>query len=91
MQAAMNNRRGVQRTRVLRNAKILVPALSPVIHCTVQNITHGGACLTLGNTFGLPETFDLTFEHGRTRRSCRVVWRTNDRLGVTFEDGSPEG
>jgi hypothetical protein len=32
----------------------------------------------------VPETFDLTFEHGRTRRWCRVVWRTNNKLGVAF-------
>ncbi len=86
----MSNRRAIQRTRVLRNAKILVPFLSPVVHCTVQNITGGGACLTVANTYGLPDTFDLTFEHGRTRRLCRVVWRTADRLGVTFEDGGAE-
>ena len=78
-------RRGVQRTKVLRNAKIIVPRRSPVIHCTVQNITSGGACLTLANTHGVPATFELTFEHGRTRRACRVVWRTNDTLGVAFE------
>jgi PilZ domain len=78
------DRRGVQRTKVLRNAKIIVPQRSPVIHCTVQNITDGGACLTVANTFGVPQTFDLTFEHGRTRRACRVIWRTHDKLGVTF-------
>lgn len=82
----MDNRRTVQRTRVLRNAKILVPRQSPVIHCTVQDITSSGACLTVANTYGLPATFDLTFEHGRTRRSCRVIWRSSDRLGVAFED-----
>lgn len=81
----MQNRRTVQRTRVLRNAKILPPSDSQVIHCTVQNITSGGACLTLANTYGLPYNFELTFEHGRTGRACRVVWHTEDRLGVTFE------
>ncbi len=79
-----DDRRAVQRTRVLRCAKIIVLRRSSVIHCTVQNITGGGACLKFANTFGLPETFDLTFEHGRTRRSCRVVWRTEDKLGVMF-------
>jgi len=79
------DRRALQRTRVLRNAKIFVPRRSPVICCTVQNITSDGACLKLANTSGVPETFDLTFEHGRTRRSCRVIWRTNDKLGVKFE------
>jgi hypothetical protein len=79
------DRRAIKRTRVLRCAKIIVPRRSPVIHCTVQNITGAGACLKLAHTFGLPETFDLTFEHGRTRRSCRVVWRTADKLGVMFQ------
>jgi len=32
----------------------------------------------------VPDTFDLTFEHGRTRRACRVAWRTADMLGVAF-------
>ena len=78
------DRRRVQRTRVKRSAKIIVPRRSPVIHCTVQNITSGGACLKLANSYGVPDTFDLTFECGRTRRACRVVWRTADKLGVAF-------
>jgi hypothetical protein len=80
------DRRTIGRTRVLRNAKIIVPRRTSMIHCTVQNLTGGGACLKLANTYGLPESFDLTFEHGRTRRACRVVWRTGDLLGVTFVD-----
>jgi hypothetical protein len=79
------NRRAVQRTSVKRSAKIIVPRRSPVIHCTVQNITSGGACLKLANTYGIPENFDLTFECGRTRRACRVAWRTTDKLGVAFQ------
>ena len=58
------DRRVRKRTRVLRNAKIIVPRRSPVIYCTVENITGGGACLKLAS---------------------RVVWRTNDKLGVAFE------
>lgn len=78
-------RRAVGRTKVLRGAKIIAPTRSSVIHCTVQNITSGGACLKLANTYGMPERFELTFEHGRTRRACRVIWRTADTLGVAFE------
>jgi hypothetical protein len=81
-----NERRDVTRTRVARNAKIIPPRHGSMIHCTVQNITSTGACLKLANTYGMPETFELTFEQGRTRRACRVVWRTNDELGVAFED-----
>jgi PilZ domain len=85
----VENRRAVKRTRILRSAKIIVPRRSPVIHCTVQNVTNTGACLQLANTHGLPATFDLTFEHGRTRRFCRVIWRTDDQLGVRFEKQEP--
>jgi hypothetical protein len=80
-----DDRRTVTRTRIVRSAKIIVPRRSSVIHCTVQNITSSGACLKVANTYGMPETFELTFEHGRTRRACRVVWRTSDELGVAFE------
>jgi ribosomal protein S1 len=79
-------RRDVTRTRVSRSAKIIPPRRGSMIHCTVQNITSSGACLKLANTYGLPETFELTFEQGRTRRACRVVWRTDDELGVAFEE-----
>jgi hypothetical protein len=75
--------------RALDQGAIIVPRRSPVIHCTVQNITGGGACLKLANTYGVPQTFELTFEHGRTRRTCRVVWRTDTKLGVTFERQEP--
>lgn len=78
-------RRLVRRTRVLRGAKIIAPRHSSMIHCTVQNVTSGGACLKVANTYGIPQTFDLTFEHGRTRRACRVVWRTHDEVGVAFQ------
>lgn len=82
------DRREVQRTKVLRNAKIIAPRRTSVIHCTVQNLTSGGACLKLANTYGVPEYFELTFEHGRTRRPCHVIWRTADLLGVAFEEAA---
>ena len=83
-------RRDVTRTRIARSAKIIPPRRGSMIHCTVQNITSSGACLKLANTYGLPETFELTFEQGRTRRACRVVWRTADQIGVAFEDASEQ-
>ena len=75
----------MKRTRVLRAAKIIVSCQSSLVHCTVRDITSGGACLQVADTFAVPQTFELTFELGRTRRVCRVVWRSRDRLGVAFE------
>jgi hypothetical protein len=33
----------------------------------------------------VPDTFDLTFDQGRSCRPCRVKWRSGDQLGVSFE------
>jgi PilZ domain len=79
------DRRTIARTRISRSARIIAPHGAEFIDCTVQNITNGGACLKVANTDDMPETFELTFEQGHTRRACRVVWRTDDELGVAFE------
>ena len=79
-------RRHVTRTHVSRGAKIIPPLRGSMIPCMVQNITSRGACLKLADAYGLPETFELTFEQGRTRRACRVIWRTAEQIGVAFED-----
>jgi len=81
----MEERRAVQRTKVLRNAKIILDHRASVISCTVKNLNSQGACLSVASTYLLPETFELTFEHGRSRRQCRVIWRTSDKMGVAFE------
>jgi hypothetical protein len=86
----MEDRRSVQRTRVQRNAKIIVSrrpfnGASSAIHCTLQDLTSHGAQIALASTFRLPDTFELTFD-GRSRRTCRVVWRTATRFGVAFEE-----
>jgi hypothetical protein len=80
----MNERRAFQRTCTPCNAKIQAPRVLPAIHCTVNNMTNAGACLTLASTYGLPTTFDLSFEHGFSRRVDRVIWRTANKLGVAF-------
>jgi hypothetical protein len=33
----------------------------------------------------VPDTIELTFDHGRSCRPCRVKWRSGDELGVSFE------
>ncbi len=44
-------RRVVTRTRISRNAKIIVAHRNQVVFCTVENITNGGACLKLATLF----------------------------------------
>jgi hypothetical protein len=82
----MSERRDVTRTRIRRNAAIVV-ARGDVekLQVTLQDLTSTGACLTLSTTSIVPDTFDLTFDHGRSCRPCRVKWRRGDQLGVSFE------
>ena len=75
----MVNRRTVQRTRILRNAKILVPQNSPVIHCTVQDVTSlGDATLDIWPYVAEArrdlELSDYVFEH----RLVEFVYRSED-------------
>ena len=82
---SMEERRVFQRTAVLRNAKIILGHRMPMVSCTLKDLTSHGACLSVASSYGLPETFELTFEHGRSRRVCRVIWRTHTKLGVSFD------
>jgi hypothetical protein len=40
--------------------------------------------LEVDSQVGIPEEFVLVIESDRLRQSCRVIWRTATRLGVTF-------
>jgi hypothetical protein len=87
----MFERRSVARTRVRRNAEIVLgrraPAAATTVPCTLRDLTSLGACLTLASSDRVPDTFELTLDRGRSLRPCRVRWRSADRLGVSFELG----
>jgi hypothetical protein len=80
----MQERRKLTRTRVLKGAKILL-AKSSVIDCVVWDLTIRGAVLQVPNTYGLPETFDLTLDAGHSIRPSRLVWRKLNKAGVEFK------
>jgi PilZ domain len=67
---------------VPKNATIIIGANCPTIRCTVIDISAGGACLEVMNAERLPQRFGLL--HGRVRKRCVVVWRTQNRVGVQF-------
>jgi hypothetical protein len=53
--------------------------------CILVNFSNGGARITglRGNT--VPDEFTLRITRGQGRtRKCRVLWRTDDTLGVEF-------
>jgi len=67
---------------VPRNAKIIIDSKSPAIDCSVIDLSVGGACLDVAPQVAVPKRFVLL--HGKTKKSCLVVWKSGRRLGVSF-------
>jgi len=80
---AMQERRKLARSRVIKSAKLVV-GTSSVVDCVVRNLTNTGARLEVPNSAVLSENLVLTFDGGRSMRSCRLVWRTVNETGVEF-------
>ncbi len=85
MGAIMIERRSTSRTNALRSVAIIQDGSGGMLHCTLLDLTRLGVRLSLGSTYRVADRFELTFDNGRTRRRCRVVWRTDTKLGVCFE------
>ncbi len=70
-----------------RKAAIVIAPESPVINCTVIDISESGAGLSIpmGTTIGIPDTFDLVIEGDPKEYVCRVVWKQAFKLGVQFK------
>jgi methyl-accepting chemotaxis protein len=79
----MQERRRLARSRVIKSAKLVV-GTSSVVNCVVRNLTNTGARIEVPDTTVLPETLVLTFDGGRSMRSCRLVWRTINETGLEF-------
>ena len=55
--------------------------------CILSDFSNGGAKITGVRVSTIPDEFLLRFSHGHVRtRKCRVIWRTDDTLGIEFTD-----
>jgi hypothetical protein len=82
----MQNKRRIQRTNVLKNAKIILRGGVSPFDCTLLNLTNLGSCIALPSSGAVPDAFELSFDHAVSGRKCHVVWRSEDKLGVSFGD-----
>jgi PilZ domain len=53
--------------------------------CILVDVSNGGAKIAGVRAHTIPDEFRLRTPLG-DRRSCRVIWRTEDTLGVKFTD-----
>jgi PilZ domain-containing protein len=76
------DRRMASRRRVLIGGVIVFSEMEPRIQCKVRDISEMGAGIEISADVNLPEEFDLVAEG--IRRRCRMVWRSDTRVGVAF-------
>jgi hypothetical protein len=57
---------------------------SSIIACVVRDLTKVGARIEVPSTCDVPETFNMTFDGGRSIRPCRLVWRSFNEMTVEF-------
>ena len=77
----MDEHRIATRHRVLRAGTIQFGG--GAIDCTIRNISETGAALDVASQLGIPTEFMLAIDG--EQRPCRVVWRKEKRIGVTFD------
>jgi hypothetical protein len=79
----MLERRKTSRHRILKPGPIAVKR-GGGISCMVRNISEAGACLEVASPLGIPDDFTLVIESDHVQRPCRVAWRQQKRIGITF-------
>ena len=58
---------------------------SRLLRCEVLDVSEGGAQIMVSSQDELPKEFWLVLTNDRTRRrDCRMVWRSDTRVGVAY-------
>lgn len=53
--------------------------------CTVLDVSEDGARIALAAPRELPAEFHLVLSRNGTRRRCRLVWRSHDEAGLSYQ------
>lgn len=76
-------------TRVAPRYRVAKPAEieygGDKIACTVRDLSITGAALEVSDPTGIPSKFTLVVPEDGLRLPCRVVRRTDFRIGVAFD------
>ena len=68
--------------RTLLSGKIVWNFGQSSIDCVVRSLAETGACVQVQSTHEVPNEFQLVM--GRERKPCRVLWQSDNRIGVAF-------
>jgi PilZ domain len=76
--------RRAPRRRVLKAGVIAYNNRHSTLHCTVRDMSEGGARLLLSGSINAPDTFELLIELDGLEASCAVVARAANEVRVKF-------
>ncbi|MCX7296623.1 MAG: PilZ domain-containing protein [Hyphomicrobiales bacterium] len=78
------------RRRTMRYHAILVLGPDALRDCSLSDISDTGARISVEAAEELPDRFTLLLSgNGAPQRTCRVVWRQPNQIGVDFEKRLP--
>jgi hypothetical protein len=83
------DRRSSPRHALNRDALVCSREGKPIAPCHLCDVSAEGARLTMATPelARLPDEFILVLaKRGKVHRRCRVVWRTDDEVGVQFNN-----
>jgi PilZ domain len=81
----MADRRQAQRELTLKTGTIKSIDIGSHIECAILDISTAGARILLPAGVEAPETFDLAMDPDGRSNCCRVVWRSGNSIGVSFQ------
>ena len=70
--------------RTLLSGKIVWNYGQSTIDCVVRSLSDTGACVQVESTHEMPNEFQLAMQGGRERKACKVLWQSDNRVGVAF-------
>lgn len=80
----MQERRKVARTRSYVGGRISFNQRCSTMDCLLRNVSTEGALLIVSHTAVLPDRFEVAVPRKERAYSARLVWRREDRAGVSF-------
>ncbi|MDB5589801.1 PilZ domain-containing protein [Enterovirga sp.] len=83
---ASDDRRLSPRKTVALEGRIFLPG-GRAVSCITVDVSQSGARVKLGGNVLLPERFELSIPPEASRRPARLVWRSQDAVGIQYLDG----
>ncbi|MFA6266503.1 MAG: PilZ domain-containing protein [Pseudolabrys sp.] len=83
----MRNDKRKARRRVIHHTAAIALEGDRLLSCSLLDVSDTGARIEADGIDVIPDRFELLLTgNGKPRRECRVVWRQENSLGVTFEN-----